>query len=355
MAELEVTIGPSASGKTTYAKSKEGYRYLCYDDMLYHVRWNFQAFMRNLIALLNAYADDNFILDGWFSKYNWDPKSVLELKRKTGRNVTIASFFAPIESVLNQIEISRAELMQMYRQFAHMYSELPEIPFSFRGSEKELTWPEYIHLMRQQTVSVSREEVMEFVSDLEALENYDRYYQTIELPYGISLPGYERTELTWELIADLVDFRGKTVLDAGCYHGYTCRAAEDAGARRIFGLDRVPKIIENAKRIGDMWGYETSFIQADLDDFTDSVDFDIVMCLNTIQYCKNPRKVVEKLFACGSTVIWEAHREFKKLFDAVLTHRLIHEVPSPRAELKRILYIYERTAPRPKKRWLPWL
>jgi len=357
MAQLELVVGPSRTGKTTYAKSREGFSFLCYDDMLYHTRWNFQAFKENLVNLLNNHSSEDFILDGWFSKYNWNPESVHDLKEKTNREIAVTCFYAPIEEVVARSECeTRADILEVYRRLARFYrDDLRDIPFRFRDSEKEFSFSEFMRLLRPEMVTVTREEVLSFISELENLQNYDRYYQTIDLPYGISLLGYERTELTWQLIAKLVDFRGKTVLDAGCYHGFCCRGAEDAGARRVFGLDRVPKIIENAKRIGDMWGYETSFIQADLDEFTDSVDFDIVMCLNTIQYCKNPRKVVEKLFACGSTVIWEAHREFKKLFDAVPTHRLIHEVPSPRAELKRILYIYERTAPRPKKRWLPWL
>jgi 2-polyprenyl-3-methyl-5-hydroxy-6-metoxy-1,4-benzoquinol methylase len=343
MPKLELVIGPSRSGKTTYARNREGYTFVCYDDLLYHHHWDFASMKNQLVDLLNDHANRSFILDGWFSKYNRDPRTVLELKQRTKRDVTLTCFYAPVEELLKRTECeTRDDIVAIYRSAAQFYrNDLHDLPFEFRSSDKEFSFSEFMHLIRPELVTVPRDEVLSFISELEALEEYDRYYQTIELPYGITLEGYERTALAWEMIAQLVDFRGKNILDAGCYHGFCCRAAEDAGARRVVGLDSVVKILENAKCISDMWGYETSFIHADLDDWKPDGMYDIVMCLNTIQYCKQPRQVTEKLFNCGSIIIMEAHREFKKLFSAVSTHQLIHEAPSPRAELKRAIYIYK--------------
>jgi 2-polyprenyl-3-methyl-5-hydroxy-6-metoxy-1,4-benzoquinol methylase len=311
--------------------------------MLDHERHRFGIMKGTLVSTLNAHPERNFIIDGWFSTYNWNPKTILDLQKETKRQVTVTCFYAPMETLLARTECeTREDIITWYRRMAHFYrDELRTLPFAFRDFEREFTFTEYMQLVRPLMVTVSREQVISFIMELER-QTYDRYYQTINLPYGISLPGYERTEAAWQIIGSKVDFRGKSVLDAGCYHNYCGRAAEDAGARRIVGLDRIQPILENAKRIGDMWGHESTFRRVDLDEWVPNEHFDIALCLNTIQYPEHPGRVIRNLFACADTVIMEAHRKFKKTCDSVYTHRLTHELPSPRAELERSLYFYER-------------
>jgi hypothetical protein len=358
MAKLELVIGPSRTGKTTYAKNKIGFAFLSHDDMLHHAQWHLEIFKGMLVNTLNNHVDRDFILDGWFSTYNWNPKSVTDLQKKTGREVTVTCFYAPIDGVLERTKCeTRADIIAWYRRMAHFYrDELRGFPFIFRDREREFSFSEYMRLVRPLMVTVSREEVMSFISWLERQENYDRYYQTINLPYDINLPAYERTELAWKAIADHVDFRGKTVLDVGCYHNFCGRHAEDAGARRVVAMDRVQRILDTAGYIGSMWGYETEFFNADLDSWMPRETFDIAMCMNMIQYVKHPETAARRLFGCSNMVIMEAHPRFKKICDAIPTHQLVRELPSPRVELDRMLYFYQRRVDPiiKKRRWKLW-
>lgn len=187
----------------------------------------------------------------------------------------------------------------------------------------------------------TEQQVGEFLERLKT-RSHDRYYQTIELPYGKTIKGYERTENTWDVLSKLVDFGGKTVLDAGCYHGYCAFKMEAAGAI-VTGIDRTKDAIDTVEELKLMLGYKVELIHADLDDWVPSGNYDVVLCSNVIHHPKDSEGVVKKLFSVGDLVIFEAHEEFKKYFDRQETHELLRQVDTERTpDLNRRLYFYQR-------------
>ena len=70
-----------------------------------------------------------------------------------------------------------------------------------------------------------------------ALEWHDAKYQDIP---ALGLAGYSESRRSWDVISRLVDWKGKTVVDAGCNHAYFSVMAWKVGAARVVGLDAHP-------------------------------------------------------------------------------------------------------------------
>jgi len=343
---LELVVGNMRSGKTTYAKNKK-HQYLCYDKLLEDARWIWPRFYSFLINMINHsnMKNKDIVMDGWFSSYNWDPFSIKKLQKDIPHRVLLTVFYCPLNLLLKRDKRNNRELvLSVYEKLISFYkNELKDVDFCFRDSERELSFREFMQLIRLEMVNVSKKAVQNFIAVLDAQKDYDRYYQTLRLPYGLTIKGYERTELTWEIIAQHVPFRGKNVLDVGCYHGFCCFSAEDEGASRVVGIEKEARILQFSNMLKDIWNYQTYFINADIDHYEPKEHFDVVLCLNMIQYVADPSKVAEKLLRYGKTVILECTEEHKKRFDKVGTHNLLFNLPTPRTkDLHRRLYIYQR-------------
>ena len=78
------------------------------------------------------------------------------------------------------------------------------------------------------------------------------YYQNIDLPYGLSTGGTDRSPTARAIFPD--DMTGKTVLDLGCKFGFFCFEALKRGAKRAVGVDVDPYSLERARRRGGLPG-----------------------------------------------------------------------------------------------------
>lgn len=339
-----------ASGKTTYAKAKPDSIFISHDDLREKLK-SFEAFYAEVVRLTKKYPLLNFVIDGWNTA---DAQTIRNLACDSGHNVTLTIFYAPF-TVLQARDIRNSFLViqNKYDLLIGWYiKDLVDFTFNFRDQNGSMDFPTFMKQVRVDRVSTSEADVEQFKRDLANQERYDRYYQTIMLPYGLSIQGYERTEDTWQIIQENVNFRGKTVLDVGCYHGYCCFKAEDAGAVAVMGLEKQERILAFTRRIRDMWQYQTILEQADIDNQTIMDRYDVVLCLNMIQYVKNPQLVAWKLCNAGRIIVLEATEEHKRLFDNVTSHVLVKTLESPRTrDLKRKLYIYQKRTLLPKLQW----
>jgi 2-polyprenyl-3-methyl-5-hydroxy-6-metoxy-1,4-benzoquinol methylase len=342
--------GNMASGKTTYAKARSDSVYINHDLLREKLR-TFEAFYAEVVRLTKNYPTLNFIIDGWNT---YDASTIKSLIRDSGHSVTVTVFYTPyfiLQSRDNRntkvvIQSKYALLVGWYKK------DLVNVPFSFCDQNGLMSFSTFMKRLRADEVNATEADVEQFKRDLANQEHYDRYYQTIMLPYGLSIQGYERTEDTWQIIQKNVDFRGKTVLDVGCYHGYCCFMAEDAGAISVIGLEKQERILAFTKRLCDMWHYQTRLLHEDIDAYALADRFDIVLCLNMIQYVQNPQRVAWKLCTAGRLVVVEATKEHKRLFDNVVSHVLIKTLESPRTrDLKRKLYIYQKKTLLPQLQW----
>jgi ribosomal protein L11 methylase PrmA len=351
MSNFEIVTGPMRAGKTTYAKSREGYEFISCDAVVSDSDQDSEVFLDKIAQKVSVY-DANFIIDGWFSIYNTSADSVKDLQARIPQKIKIVGFYDQMSSLLgriNQLEPAsqvyqaKSEILKVYEALIRYYkNDLKDFDFSFRTLESPLSFIEFMKKVREDSITVSAEDIANFEARL-AARGHDRYYQTINLPFGRTIQGYERTNLTWSDVARSVDFRGKTVLDVGSYHAYCSFGAEDAGAVSVIGLDASPPAVDTANEIKKIWGYESQFFVKNIDDWNPVGHYDIVMCFNMIQYPKKTQEVIHKLFQVGDIVIFEAHEKYKPMFENQTTHKLFLEQESGRwRDLLRKLYYYKR-------------
>ncbi len=122
----------------------------------------------------------------------------------------------------------------------------------------------------------------EFSAHLAAQE-YDKYYQAIK-PIGFA--GYSKSEKTWNRIRGLIDWKDLSVVDLGCFHGYFCFRAKEAGASKVDGLDLAEVVLVSARKIGELEGIDVTFSQ--WDDSQDIPQCDVTLCLNALHHFKDP-------------------------------------------------------------------
>ena len=120
-------------------------------------------------------------------------------------------------------------------------------------------------------------------------------YQKIELPYGLSTRGADRSSTANQIFPN--DMAGKSVLDIGSKHGYFCFEALKRGATRVLGVDVDPDSIKKARVLADCLGVEASFELLDIESDPIHEKFDYVLCLNVLHHLNNPISTLDKLAA----------------------------------------------------------
>lgn len=360
MATFELVTGPMRAGKTSYARFQPAATgVLSFDTLMACARNDMEMAVERIIATVAAAPHRDWVIDGWFSIYNQSAEMVRRLQASIPQAVTMTGFYAPMDGLLERageldptarLYQTREHILATYRHLWRMYvHELIDMPFTFRTHKEGLiSAREFSLRVRSDGAMATLEDVLGFEQYL-AHQGYDTRYQTIRLPHGrIIASRDEPTGNIVDQIFQLLDVRGKTVLDCGCYHGELPFAMEDAGAARVVGVDGTPQAIETATRLKHLWGYETEFLTSSLEHYQPKACFDVVTCCNTLQYVANPSAVVQRLFAAGEVVVWETYADAFPLLDDQTTHRLMLDEESwrwrPPSPQPRYLRIYERLA-----------
>lgn len=143
-------------------------------------------------------------------------------------------------------------------------------------------------------------------------QDYDKYYQRIELPSGIIVNGYSKSEKTWERIKNLVDFKNKSVLDIGCFHGYFSFKIEESGAKNIIGLEKNKKAVYTARKIRLRKKSNILFKTGEIENTRLNNHFDIILVLNMLHHVKNISKALDNIFSMGDCIIFEILFEQEK-------------------------------------------
>ena len=132
----------------------------------------------------------------------------------------------------------------------------------------------------------------EQVRDLLRREHFA--YQRIELPYGLSTGGDDRSGTARAIFPD--DMTGKTVLDVGSKYGFFCFEALRRGAKRAVGVDVDSESLRKSRLLADCLGaHGASFEFLDIE--SDPIDetFDYVLCLNVLHHLRNPIAALDRL------------------------------------------------------------
>ena len=224
-------VGSGGCGKTFLAQkiSKEqGHTYLAHDAH-YDYRQKEEgltSFLDWLAETVNSCPKKNFVLDGYTLFFD--------------------TFFKRLEPLIKHHEIKAKVVFAPLRVIKQRRKQQgkpvldSEILSTYYSIGKSLDWTkcELIDTSTFETVKnycqlmqilnpVSRKAVEDFVASLAVKpQGYDKYYQAIELPFGIEVKGYSPTKASWKIVSSLISFKGKSVVDLGCNHGYHLFKAE---------------------------------------------------------------------------------------------------------------------------------
>lgn len=160
-------------------------------------------------------------------------------------------------------------------------------------------------------------------------EGYDKYYQDIEI---INFKGYSESYKTWNIIKDLVNWKGKDVVDLGCFQGYFSFKAEDAGAN-VIGLEKSETVLKTARWINKLRGGKVKLRQWEGGELIPKCD--IVLCLNVLHHFPDPDKVIE-MMNCKK-MIFEINKKDRPIVERHL--KVIKTVRSQR--VKRTILLCE--------------
>lgn len=108
----------------------------------------------------------------------------------------------------------------------------------------------------------------------------------------------------WILPNKVADWKGKTVLDAGCGPGHHSRVAART-AKRVLGLDLNTSALAKG-RLGDLPNFEAR--DGDIATFDDGERFDVVYCVGVAHHTADPDKTVAHLKTLlkpgGRLILW---------------------------------------------------
>ena len=156
--------------------------------------------------------------------------------------------------------------------------------------------------------NITEQNVLDFLKKLNSNtdKKYDKFYHTIELPFGHKIQGYNRNyeHASWEQISSICNFTNKKVADLGCFNGYFCFEIKKI-AKTVHGFDKCIPAIETAKEIAKLKGLEIKFEAFDLDIQEIPEEYDVVLLLNVAHHLKNLELTFSNMFLKAKTVILE--------------------------------------------------
>jgi len=127
----------------------------------------------------------------------------------------------------------------------------------------------------------------------ELIERENLAYQKINLPFGLTTAGRDRSQTSAKIFAH--DFKGKSVLDIGCFLGYFCHEAVRRGAGRVVGIDVDENRLRQARLLAECLNLPIEYQRIDIEQDDPPGQFDIILLLNVLHHIRNPISLLDKL------------------------------------------------------------
>lgn len=335
--------GLSATGKTFLANKIStmfNIEFYNYDD-----HWDYfnSDIENNTITMLNN-LPNTFVIDGIppsskyknFKKYKEENKNVLVICvyqsniNEWIKNIINKPYFNIKKGTNNYINNYIEH--NYYDDWLSFYEETINYikpTFFYDNSLNEIIMPEKFKIIREEifkTLTNLKNKNQSIFKDYLDTLIYDKYYQDIEF---IDFLGYSKSFETWNRIKDLIDWKGKSVIDLGCFHGYFSFKAEQARATNITGLDISETVLKTANMIKKIIKSKVNFLQWSGDEKTPKSD--VALVLNVLHHAANEEKTLQNINA--KIAIFEVNQDqiplIKKYFTItknVSSHRVINGV-----------------------------
>lgn len=125
--------------------------------------------------------------------------------------------------------------------------------------------------------------------------------------YPHLMEGYEEQFLKWVHPLTKDDFKGKSVLDAGCGMGRNSYWPLQYGASHVTAFDKDPRSVAAAKKLLEKYPHAT-VMEGDIYSLNPGRQFDIVFSIGVIHHLKEPRAALTHLASLvkpgGTLLIW---------------------------------------------------
>ncbi len=117
-------------------------------------------------------------------------------------------------------------------------------------------------------------------------------YQDIE---AINFIGTTKSYRLWDYIKDLVDWKGKTVVDFGSHHGYFAIKAVKAGAKKVIAIEKVEKRFSTLCTIKKKTFRDLAERKKIVVVRKGLPEGDIFLCLNALHYVKDKEEFLRNV------------------------------------------------------------
>lgn len=234
--------------------------------------------------------------------------------------------------------------VHIVRTYLHKLAKF-RVRWFYRDGGAFVEHPDDTHLFQV----IARDPVEELLAWVNEHSN-DPNYQTIELDGQVIRNGYTEPEKSWERIKDWVDWNGKSVGDAGCFHGYFCFKAEEAGADAVCGYDKGGWPVDVSRRLAELKSSWCQFVQQDLSRGP-ATEHDVWLVLNSLHHIVRGRGddglvcFLQAVYKQSREAIFEINPDSEEV---VLGHAtvngfsLVHDAESHRVTAKgtrRVLHV----------------
>ena len=316
--KLIIAIGDYGTGKTSfaewYAQDNDGLFLdgeLLIFDGLKDGTDRFDIFVERLISTIPGSPKHLFVIDGYKGitsgyKRLQDP-TFAYLRDKLNCDIQLCLCFAAPHIVQKRQMAKKGHVSD---PLPREESEIERITYSLyslaisSGSDSLFVdTTDGFHFVDRDAWPQRWQELL-FLSELDKRQ-HDKYYQDIDLPSGLVISGYSQSRETWVRLCQLIDFKGKEVLDIGCFHGFICFKAEESGAEKIHGLELNQDAIETARQVAWLRKSSVRFYQGDVVTFKADQVYDIVLALNMLHHVSDLGLALENLFRTGRQVVFE--------------------------------------------------
>lgn len=181
-------------------------------------------------------------------------------------------------------------------------------------------------------------------------DSFNPFYQTIEYQDRVLVPGFTQSGLAWQNILKLgVEFKGKTLCDYGCMHGYYTFKTEEMGAAGV-GLDMDQGAVDLANHLAEAKGSGCHFMVYDITTPLKQ-KYDIILALNVLHRTGKFELTTEIMFAHCNECILEVGESQLPVIIAEATRqgfKLMRNIPSHRTQScigpRRILHMARKEA-----------
>ena len=324
-AELIILIGSGRVGKTTYAhkiEKEKGHEYISIDNTYNwdKGRTGYFEFLDTLSNKLNSNSDKNYILDGYVGhdgqfKYLKEILKHHKIKpiivfaglkefkeRYTEKFSKEIKFRNNPEGVKKRVDDILKVMGNLYRSIHDWWCIDTGIYGYINSSGDVLKESNYAEMVK---TFLTKEKVEEFLKELET-KKYDKYYQTIDLPFGLKIQGYnaDYEHKTWEKIKDIYDFKDKKIADIGGFHGFFSFNMCEKGGNAIV-LDSYVGAVETGIKIARLKGLEVKFKVFDVEKDEIPEKYDLILFTNISHHMKDVKKTFDNLFKHTNAIITE--------------------------------------------------